>query len=212
MSRLRNDPDWVRRREEQEHSRRIAVDKLRAAAKPVIRDLTMAGFAVRSVYDLVNTNKKYEAAIPILLKHLSRDYPNSIREGIARSLGRRWARDFAWGPVLDAYLQEPNKIRSAPPGEIGAPSGPKDGLAVALSHMARPEDRDQLVGLISDPKNGPSRIFFVQNLSRSKSPQAFETLVRLSDDPELKIEIAFRLRRKLQRQAKKDQARSSIRQ
>ena len=212
MARLRNDPDWVRRMEEQERPRRIAAEKLRIAEKPVIRDLARAGFAVRSVYDLVNTNKKYEAAIPILLKHLSGGYPNNIREGIARSLGRRWARDLAWGPVLDTYRQEPNKIRSAPPGEIGAPSGPKDGLSAALSCMARPEDRDQLIGLISDPKNGPSRIFFVANLSRSKSPQAFETLVRLSNDPELKIEIAFRLRSKLQRQAKKDRARSSTRQ
>jgi HEAT repeat protein len=212
MARLRSDPDWVRRMEELECPRRIAGEKLKIAAKPIIRDLANAGFAMRSVYDLVNTNTKYEAAIPILLKHLSRDYPNRLREGIARSLGRRWARDLAWRPVLDAYLQEPNKDRSAPPGEIGAPSGPKDGLAVALSCMARPEDRDQLIGLISDPKNGPSRIFFVANLSRSKSPQAFESLVRLSQDPELKIEIAFRLRSKLQRQAKKDQARSSIRQ
>lgn len=78
--------------------------------------------------------------------------------------------------------------------------------------MARPKDRNQLIGLISDPKNGPSRIFFVANLSRAKSPQAFETLARLSNDPELRIEIAFRLKSKLQRQTKKDRARSSIRQ
>jgi hypothetical protein len=78
--------------------------------------------------------------------------------------------------------------------------------------MARPDDIDHLIALISDPANGPSRVFFVKNLSRSKSQRAFETLVRLSKDAEIAGEIEFKLKNKLRRQAKKDRARSATRQ
>jgi hypothetical protein len=116
---------------------------------------------------------------------------------------------MAWEQVLGAYLAESNKSRVAPPGEVGSPSGPKDGMAVALSEMAQPEDLDVLIDLICDPKNGRSRIFFVKNLSRSRSPKAFETLSRLSREPELYKEIEYRLQAKLRREAKKAGSRSA---
>ncbi len=212
MARHQGNPDWVRRMNERDKSRKVAADQLRTAEEPLIRDLAGAGIVVESVYDFINTKDRYDTAIPVLLKHFGENYPNRIREGIARSLGRSWARHLAWSVVLDAYVQEPNKARSAQPGEIGAPSGPKDGMAVALSHMAAAEDLDVLISLISDLSNGPSRVFFVQNLSRSKSRRAFDALAKLSNDPELSAEVNFRLKRKLRRQAKKDRSRSIARQ
>ena len=53
-------------------------------------------------------------------------------------------------------------------------------MAAALSEMAHRNDIDVLIRLISDPANGPSRIFFVKNRSRSKTPEAFDMLMRLS--------------------------------
>ena len=185
------------------------VEQLRSAARPIIEDLGSVGVKVESVWDFVNTNEKYERAVPVLLKHLQRDYPNRIRDGLARSLGRPWARSMAWEQVLAAYLAEPNKSRVAPPGQVGSPGGPKDGMAVALSEMARPEDLDVIIDLISDPKNGLSRIFFVKNLSRSRSSKAFETLSRLSRDPELHKEVECRLQAKLRREAKKAGSKSA---
>jgi hypothetical protein len=76
-------------------------------------------------------------------------------------------------------------------------------MAVALSEMAKPEDLDTLITLITDVSNGPSRIFFVKNLSRLRSAKVFEALSRLSNDRDLHAEIEFRLKSKLRRQVKK---------
>ena len=126
-----------------------------------------------------------------------------VREGIARALVKKWARSLAWDGLLEAYRNEPNLSNVAPPGEIGAPSGPKVAMADAISTMATPSDLDTLIELISNPSNGPSRIMLIRNLSRSRAKLAFETLVRLKDDPDLKLEIEHVLKAKLRRQAKK---------
>lgn len=201
---IRADPRLLKRflqaRDDFYERKRIEFDR---AERPLIKDLRRAGIDVKDVYDLVNTNNQYDQAIPVLLDHSTRDYPDVIREGIYRSLCARFARDIAWGQVFRAYLAEPNKSQIAGPGEVGTPSGPKEGMAIALSGMAAPADLPTLVELITDPKNGPSRIFFIANLVRSRSPLAFDTLASLSNDPELKTEIAIRLKAKMLRQARK---------
>lgn len=211
MAQLRSDPEWVRQSSGRERIRKAALEELSKAQEPLLVALASAGLPLTSVYDLVNTKSKYDAAIPILLRHLSKPYPNKIREGIARSLGRRWARNLAWDQVLRAYRNEANKARSASPGEIGAPSGPKDGLAVALSCMAEPDDLAQLIELITDPRNGPSRIFFVTNLSRSRRSVARNALLNLRGDPDLRVAVNHCLRGKMKRQAKSAQAGRAIR-
>lgn len=179
--------------------------ELRLAEQPILDDLRRVGIDVGSVYSLLGANTtNYEASVPALLTHAERDYPDSIREGIYRSLAARKARALAWDVVLSAYLAEPNKSQIAGPGVIGAPSGPKDGMAIALSGMASSADLPAMIKLITEPKHGPSRIFFIANLVRSRSSLAFETLASLSNDPDLKTEIAIRLKAKMRRQAKKD--------
>ena len=207
MKGLEADPSWVARRQALDEERSQKVERYRAAAKPIIRDLATAGIKINDEWDLVNSRNRYDAALPVLLKHLRLAYPDVVREGMARALARPWARDIAWDQVLDAYLHEPNKSKVAAKGELGAPSGPKEGMAIALSGMARPGDLGTLIDLISNPENGPSRIFFVSNLSRSRSLSASDALARLADDGDLYEEIAFRAKSKLQREARN--ARSS---
>jgi hypothetical protein len=199
VGRLEADPNRVSQRVARDRTRREIVVRYRSAAQPIIKDLASIGFMVDSEWDFVNTPERYDAALPVLMKHFHKDYPGFIREGLARSFGRPWARDMAWDQILAAYLSEPNKERAVPPGEIGAPSGLKEGMAVALSEMAHRSDLDVLIRLISDPKNGPSRIFFVKYLSRSKTREAFDALMKLSTDQDLSREIAFRLKSKLRR-------------
>jgi hypothetical protein len=174
----------------------------RLAQRPLLADLKSVGVSVDSVWSLSRTNPNYGSAIPILLQHIELEYPAIVREGIAKAIGGPGSREIAWEPINTLYLTEPNLPDRAPDGEIGAPSGPKDKLACAISEMAKPDDLPTLIELISDAKNGPSRVFFVTNLVRSKKPIAFETLVRLSKDPDLKIEIEQRLKGKMKREAK----------
>jgi hypothetical protein len=199
VGRLEADPDWVSQRAERNRTRREIVAQCRLAAQPIIKDLASIGFVIGSEWDFVNTPERYDAALPVLMKHFHRDYPDVIREGLARSFGRPWARRMAWDHILAAYLSEPNKERVVPPGAIGAPSALKEGMAVALSEMAHRSDLNVLIDLISDPANGPSRIFFVKYLSRSKTREAFDALTKLSTDQDLSREIAFRLKSKLRR-------------
>ncbi len=189
-------------------SRRKGIE-LGLAEQPVLDDLRRVGIDFGSVYSLGANATNFEAGVPALLTHATRDYPDVIREGIYRSLAARKARPLAWDAVLSAYIAEPNKSHTAGPGVIGAPSGPKEGMVNALSAMATPADLPTLIKLIADTKNGPSRIFFVANLARSRSPLALETLASLSNDPELKTEIAIRLKAKMRRQAKKEGKRSA---
>jgi hypothetical protein len=192
-------PDRVSQRSLRDRRRREIVAQYRLAAQPIIKDLASIGFVIGSEWDLVNTPERYDAALPVLMKHFHGSYPDIIREGLARSFGRPWARPMAWDRILAAYLSEPNKARVARSGEIAPPSGLKEGMAVALSDMAHRSDLNVLISLICDPANGPSRVFFVKNLSRSKTREAFDALMKLSADPDLSREIAFRLKSKLRR-------------
>ena len=197
--RLEADPDRLSQPVARDQGRREIVARYRSAARPIIEDLASIGFVVDSEWDFAAMPERYDAALPVLMNHFHRDYPGFVREGLARSFGRPWARNMAWDQILAAYLSEPNKAQIAPPGDSWAPSGLKEGMAVALSEMAHRSDVDALIRLISDPANGPSRIFFVENLSRSKTPDAFDTLMRLSTDQDLSREIAFRMKSKLKR-------------
>jgi hypothetical protein len=200
--------DWTSQRAERDRKRNEIVARQRLAAQPIIKDLASVGITVGSVWDLVDTPRKYESALPVLMKHFQGNYPDFVREGLARSFGRPWARHVAWDQILAAYLSEPNKEQIVPSGEMTAPSGVKEGMAVALSAMAHRSDLAALIDLISDPQNGPSRIFFVKNLSQAKTPDAFETLMKLSTDQDLSREIAFRLKSKLKRWVRTSQQQS----
>jgi hypothetical protein len=191
--------DWASQHAERERKRREIVARHRSAAQPIISELAAIGFKVDSVWDFLDTPRRYDAALPVLLKHFQMDYPDFVREGLARSFGRPWARNVAWDQVLAAYLSEPNKARILPPEDIAAPSGLKEAMALALSEMARRNDLDVLIELISNPDNGPSRVFFVKFLAGAKTQEAFDTLTKLLTDQDLSWEVAFRLKSKLRR-------------
>src|ERR1017187_5714225 len=84
---LETDPEYVRRRAEQD-AELARLDALyRDAEAPLVRDLASLGVHVWTVWDLVNGPNSYDVAIPLLLDHLRRPYPDAISAGIARALG-----------------------------------------------------------------------------------------------------------------------------
>lgn len=200
--------DWTSQRAERDQKRREIVARHRLAAQPIIKDLASIGVTVDSVWDLVDSPKRYDSALPVLMRHFQGKYPDFVREGLARSVGRPWARRVAWDQILAAYLSEPNKAPISSPEDIAAPSSLKEGMAVALSEMAHRNDLDVLIQLISNPENGPSRVFFVKFLSRAKTQEAFDTLTKLLTDRDLSREIAFRLKSKLKRWVRTSQQQS----
>jgi len=96
MRELEADPEWVAKRDErerrrQERSRFYAADEAELVAE--LRDL---GYAVESVWDLVNNDPHpilervfvgpYQSAYPLLVRHLRVAHVSRTREGIIRAL------------------------------------------------------------------------------------------------------------------------------
>lgn len=176
----------------------------------LIESLRSVGLRIDATWELREIKIPYPLAIPILLSHLNKSYSPTIRSGIIDGLSKKWAKDEVWDAIVAAYRIEPNLSRVAPKGEIGAPSGPKDAMANGLVEMATTTDMDQMIELIENPKNGPSRVLLTGFFSRSRQKRAFDTLARLSSDLELAAEIEHILKRKLRRAAKEQSKRGTV--
>ncbi len=177
-----------------EAERDVASAEMHQEQRSLIADLQTVGIHVKSVWDLVNwRGAPYPEALPVLLKHLPILYSDRLGEGIARALSRPYVRSLAFEPVIQLYKDSPDYDGS----------WFKDGLAVALSGMASPNDLGVLIDLLNERTNGPTRIFFLGNLARSKKPHALETIVRLKDDPDLTREVQHILKQKLKYKGKR---------
>jgi len=180
MAELNADPAYVAARAKEQEARQRMVAELRQAESPLLEDLRSVGISVDSAWDLVNTSAPYPRALPILLDHLSRSYPDAIREGIARALAIKEAK-FAWPKLMHLYQKEDDPRA-------------KDGLAVALAAIADDETIGDVISLTTDLQNGPSRLLLLRALARSTDPNARQTLIGLQNDPELTNEIKVLLR------------------
>jgi HEAT repeat protein len=160
----------VQRQRDEELARREA--EWRRAEAPLIEELREAGFEVDSEWDLVNTATPYPAALPILLEHLGRPYPDRVREGIARALAVRDAK-FGWVTLVRLYREE----------EVGTDA--KDGLTVALAAASDDEVIDEIISLARDSTHGESRLLLLRGLKRSRVPRAQAALEEFADDPML---------------------------
>jgi len=175
---LRAEGKWdafVAQKQEREAAARQRQEELSRAEAPLVHDLRSAGFAVDSVWDLVNTKQSYEEAVRVLLDHLNGDYPSAIREGIARALAVPEAR-FAWTTLIKAYRDEMDQRA-------------KDGLAVAVANTASDEFIPEVIELARNPRHGSSRLLLLAALERSRDPRAHEALSQLVTDPELVKEV-----------------------
>lgn len=182
LNKLKVDSSYQEKLRIDEEKRNKEVALLREAEKPLVSAINSTGVTISSVYDLVNTAAPYPQVLPVLFEHLHKKYPDPIREGIARALAVKDARGY-WEQLKQMYISEPE-------------SGAKEGMAVALTAMADKKRLPEIVHLISNRTNGPSRIHFVRVLSRSKDKLALDTLIRLKDDCDMKTEVQERLKRK----------------
>jgi hypothetical protein len=176
MAELEADSRYVARRQEREKDRRAKESEWRSAEAPLVEELRNAGFKVDSAWDLVNTDAPYPKAIPILLEHLQRPYPDRVREGIARALAVRDAT-FGWDLLMCLYRQEPSGTDA------------KDGLAVAIAGAADDMRLDDVITLARDAQHGSSRLLLLRALERSRSGRARAALETLAADPELADEV-----------------------
>lgn len=132
--RYRNDPVYKASVDRQKAEHRARHGELRRAERPLVAALQSAGIPVDSAWELYKYPELGETAYPLLVKHLGRDYPDGIPNGIARAFTKDVTRTH-WQDLLSIYLSD------------GRPEV-RDGLAATLSGCARPNpfrrlDRDR---------------------------------------------------------------------
>jgi hypothetical protein len=79
--------------------------RLELAERPLVEEFGGAGILVDSAWDFVN-GPTTDAAVPILLAHLYREYPYRVKEGTARSLTLKRLPP----PVLERLIHEFKQI------------------------------------------------------------------------------------------------------
>ena len=145
-----------------------------AEEQPLVADLRAAGYEVDSLWSL-HLHKPYPAALPILVDHLSRTYSGFLLNAIAQRLALREARPW-WPRLVELYRASSDELA-------------RDGIAHALSRTVSRDTLDEYIALISDPKNGSSRVMMVRGLKRVRDPRGLVALDQLHSDPELAVEV-----------------------
>ena len=157
---------------QQEEARQKQAQVWRQAEIPIVDDLNRTGGVhVASVWDLVNTEGKYPGAVPILLDHLRRAYPERVREGIARALAVPEARK-GWPILLEAFREERDNTTL----------GVKWALALALGAAGTDAELDDVLPLLGDASLGRNRVPLLWILRRSRDPRSRAALQQLVDD------------------------------
>jgi len=148
----------------------MAVDQERIKS-----ELAAAGISIQDIYDLVNTDRPYPAAVPILLRLLNEDTePDVVTEGVIRALAVKEAIGKA-GPVLISAYNKTQKDKSSLRWAIGN----------TMYMVITKDDVNDILAIGLDKGNGTSRQMFVAALGKVKSEEAEDVLLCLLDDEEV---------------------------
>jgi hypothetical protein len=179
LTRLTEDPGYqAEKRDFEERQRSIGAFDARAE-RPLLEALRQEGFDVTSVWHLATGSEPYVRALPILVDHLQRNYPDTVRAGIARALAVPEAKS-AWRVLVSSFKNEVDPY----------PNGVKWMLGLALAASADDDAMPELIELFRDRTHGEDRLAFIAALKRSKLPAARVALEEGRNDPRLAQEIS----------------------
>jgi HEAT repeat protein len=178
MSKLNEDAEFVRRREEQGNHFKALEERLAQAERPLVEALNDAAVPVKSVWDLVNAAKPYPQAIPVLLAHLEYPYPFRIREGIARALTIKHAGEAAYTKLVSEFKKVSDSTDVAQHGF-------KWALGNAISIVAGKNHFNHVVELIRDKRHGTTRDMMVLRLPSLDRDRAVDVLIESLGDDEI---------------------------
>jgi HEAT repeat protein len=148
---------------------------------PLLRDLAEVGVQVGDLWDLVNTDATYGAAVPVLLdwlRHADDRVPSQesaqIKEGLLRALTVREARPAAAPEIIREFREIDEPLVRWTAGN-------------ALSVVADDSMFDELETLVRDTRYGIARQMIVEGLGRSKDPRAAGLLIDLLFDDDVVV-------------------------
>ncbi len=165
----------MKKRKEEDH--RKLWEERRKEEAPIVSALRSAGIDVQSISELDSKNKSYACAIPILLEHAKRDYPEWLREDILRAMATPEARSY-WSELVE--LLESDSL---------LPPSVRWLASLVLNAAADDSVADDVIRLASDRRLGVYRVVLIFTLQRLKSPRAKMLLLELRKDPDLGREV-----------------------
>lgn len=149
-----------------------ARERYRAAVKPLLDELSAAGFRVHQLPELRRHGARAESVVPALVRALESAQEPELVEELARVLAVPWARELALRPLLAAFRRTPN-----------SPPAPKAALAAAIETLADDSVEAELVELAGTKAHGNARELLVLALSKLSSPRLVDTVANLCEDP-----------------------------
>lgn len=144
-------------------------------ANKIKSELAKVGITVNDIYDLVNTDKPYPAAVPVLLDLLQEGIEHiGIKEGVIRALAVKEAIGKASPVLLDEYSKIP-KDKMFLRWAIG------NTIYITITE----DDVERILPIVQDKENGMSRQMFVAALGKVTSGKTEDVLIKLLDDEEV---------------------------
>lgn len=180
---LADDPEYQAMRAAKDREFSDMAEQRKREQQPLLKELATAGVIVDWVGELLRIPSLDARVYAVLLDHITKPYSPSLLEWIGRAFGHRSDRPIVWDALINLLK------------DYSLDGKAVEGVMAAISDIARPSDLHTLIDLLSDPLLGPSRIYLVSNLMRSKKPEARSALLRKQSDPDLNREITFRLSR-----------------
>lgn len=178
MAQLEADPAFQEQQRLREAERVQEEKEFALAEAPVVDALRATGIAASSVYTLYETPDAYPRALPVLLEHLQRPYPERVLFGIGVALTHKSARAF-WDELSSIYRTTNSEAVN-------------DRLGAALSSCARRENYDDLLEFIADSGLGSSRVYFLRPIhrigNRMEPGRGRAVIASVADDPILGVE------------------------
>ena len=185
VAELSGSPEFLVTQAERNQQRHEKIARLKAASKPLDDALrAVCPLVVDGVWDLVNTRERYDEALPILVEHLTKDYPDEVLDGIARALAVPQALPYRT-TLISLFRREPPVSANF-----------RYGLGIAIAHTTGPFNLPETIELAKDRSLGASRLPLLLAIKRSRKPEIRQVIEELGQDPDLAKEIASWKRRK----------------
>lgn len=192
LAEFANDPAHVEMKRQSEAEDTRLSEQFDRDVHPVIEDLQRAGFAVESLEELrkLGTDNRhwlvgsdeYDRAVPILIEHLKRPYPDHVAGALAAAVAVPGAEPN-WESLKSLYRAESRIL-------------PKEQLAYAMAVSAPDAKIDELIDLVRDPSNGVSRFYLLaafdgtaSGYRASRQARFAEVVDDLRSDPDLRRAI-----------------------
>ena len=177
VSRMKNDADYQRRKDELDKSRAAAAFRHSSICTPILTELSDNGFVYDSLDDLRKRGGRYGGAVPILLKWLKRVDDYDVKESIVRTLTVPWAKPEA----APALISEFRKITD----DAAKSQSLKWAIANGLVVVADETVVNDLIQLVTDTRHGKSREMIAVALGNMKDPRVADVLVSLLQDEQM---------------------------